>query len=306
MASNPGHDRAPTGNDAAKMKRVLIPTLAVGAIVMLVAVIVGMSDGGRKMSDGSDGTAEDSNLKQLEPGVLYRDLREGSGEACPRNARVKVNYAGWLKDGMDFDSGKGTEFSLTSVIEGWQAGVPGMKPGGIRKLVISPFKAYGKKAKGKIPADSTLIFEIELLGVLSSDNPKGGPGAVPAEGPGKPMSDGSNGGTADPDLKDIGDGLKIRDLKEGSGEPVREHATVTVHYTGWLVDGTEFDSSKKSGKPISFSLDEVVKGWGRGIPGMKPGGIRKLVIPPDLAYGPSGRPGIPPNATLIFEVELVK
>ncbi len=121
------------------------------------------------------------------------------------------------------------------------------------------------------------------------------------------MSDGTDGGTEDPGLKDIGEGLKIRDLKEGSGDPVPRGANVTVHYTGWLTDGTEFDSSKKRGQPATFSLNGVVKGWGKGIPGMKPGGIRKLVIPADLGYGIGGSPPkIPPNATLIFEVELIK
>ncbi|MBP3958585.1 FKBP-type peptidyl-prolyl cis-trans isomerase [Gemmata sp. G18] len=125
------------------------------------------------------------------------------------------------------------------------------------------------------------------------------------------MSDGSNGGTEDPGLKDIGSGLKIRDLKEGTGEPVAEGATVTMHYTGWLVNGHQFDSSKTRGVPFDAVLrpgteKSVIRGWERGIPGMKPGGVRKLVIPADLAYGPKGRSGIPGGATLIFEVELVK
>ena len=102
-------------------------------------------------------------------------------------------------------------------------------------------------------------------------------------------------------------GLKYEELLEGTGGIAKAGDTVEVHYTGWLTDGTEFDSSKKSGKPISFSLNRVVKGWGNGIPGMKPGGIRKLVIPSDLGYGKAGSPpAIPPNATLIFEVELIK
>lgn len=105
--------------------------------------------------------------------------------------------------------------------------------------------------------------------------------------------------------QDIGSGLKIWDVKVGEGPEVKAGETVTAHYIGWLTDGTVFDSSVKRGEPTQFSLNGVVVGWQRGIPGMKPGGIRRLYIPSDLAYGPGGRPGIPPNAPLIFEVKLI-
>jgi peptidylprolyl isomerase len=312
MASGHGKDNTAGQPDRAKMMRVLIPALAVGAIVILVAVITGISDGSnQKMSDGSNGSVDDPDLKELEPGVKYRDLKEGNGEACPKGAKVKINYTGWLPDGTIFDSTKDknrlpAEFGLDGLIPGWQIGIPGMKPGGIRKLVIASEKGYGSKGSPpKIPGGSTLIFEVEFLGVIPQQKSQEGAGKL-TEGAGKPMSDGSDGGTSDPGLKDIGGGLKIRDLKEGSGDPVRPYASVTVHYTGWLTDGTEFDSSKKNGQPITFSLSGVVKGWGDCIPGMKPGGIRKLGIPPELGYGPSRKGKIPPNSTLIFEVELIK
>ena len=102
-------------------------------------------------------------------------------------------------------------------------------------------------------------------------------------------------------------GLEVWDVKIGTGEAVKAGATVTCHYTGWLTDGKVFDSSKTSGKTISFSLKQVIQGWQIGIPGMKPGGTRRLKIPGVMAYGSRGIPGtIPPNATLVFEVELVK
>jgi hypothetical protein len=144
-------------------------------------------------------------------------------------------------------------------------------------------------------------------------NTKGADGADVTSGPGQPMPyDKSNGGTDDPDLKDIGGGMKIRDLKEGSGDPCPKGANVTVHYTGWTVNGNVFDSSKKAGKPFDCSLVPgsprgVIAGWQKGIPEMKVGGIRKLVIPAALAYESRGAgKDIPPNATLIFEVELIK
>lgn len=103
--------------------------------------------------------------------------------------------------------------------------------------------------------------------------------------------------------------LEIKDEKEGEGEPVKVGDTISVHYVGKLEDGTQFDSSRDRGKMLEFDLGrgQMIKGWARGIPGMKLGGIRTLIIPSDLAYGDRGVPGvIPPNATLIFEVELLK
>jgi FKBP-type peptidyl-prolyl cis-trans isomerase len=101
-------------------------------------------------------------------------------------------------------------------------------------------------------------------------------------------------------------GLQVWDVTTGTGEEAQPAGTVKVHYTGWLTDGTVFDSSKKRNQPIEFPLTGVIKGWGDGVPGMKVGGVRRLIIPPELGYGKRGAPGaIPPDATLVFEIELL-
>jgi len=102
-------------------------------------------------------------------------------------------------------------------------------------------------------------------------------------------------------------GLKINDEKVGDGKEAKKGDTVFVHYVGTLADGTKFDASRAHGdKPIDFPIGVggVIDGWDEGIPGMKVGGTRKLIIPADLAYGSAGRPGIPPDSELHFTVEL--
>lgn len=100
-----------------------------------------------------------------------------------------------------------------------------------------------------------------------------------------------------------------RDITEGSGALVREGSRVTIHYTGWLADGTRFESSRESGETVSFAIGDgrVIRGWDDGLRGMRVGGVRQLVIPPRSGYGGRGRPPvIPPDAMLVFEVELVR
>ena len=107
-------------------------------------------------------------------------------------------------------------------------------------------------------------------------------------------------------------GLQYEDITQGSGAEAVAGKQASVHYTGWLYEngraGKKFDSSKDRNDPFEFGLGQgqVIKGWDEGVQGMKVGGVRRLVIPPDLGYGERGAPGaIPPNATLLFEVELL-
>jgi peptidylprolyl isomerase len=292
-----------------RMLRVLLPAVWIALVIIVAAVIAGMfGDSGPKMSDGSPGGLHDAGLQEVVAGVKIRDLKVGEGSPPAQiGARIRVHYKGWLADGTVFDSTEGrTPFvcnlkpGMDGVITGWVYGIQGMRPGGIRKLVIAPDKGYGNQGTDRIPPNSFLIFEVQLLEIL----PSGGL----TQGPGRPMSDGSDGGTEDLHMTHIGDGVRIRDIRLGEGDPVEPGATITVHYKGWLPDGTVFDDSRSRnrGQPMTLSLSDMIAGWRKGIPGMKPGGIRKLVIPPEMGYGAQGKGDIPPNATLIFEVELIK
>lgn len=103
-------------------------------------------------------------------------------------------------------------------------------------------------------------------------------------------------------------GLYVQDVEVGTGEPARRNRTVFVHYMGWLTDGRMFDTSRRRDRPIDFVLgrEQVIDGWDEGIEGMRVGGIRRLVVPPQLGYGGRGVEGsIPRHATLVFEIQLM-
>jgi peptidylprolyl isomerase len=188
-------------------------------------------------------------------------------------------------------------------ITGWRLGVQGMKIGGIRRLNIPHQLAFGEReikdndGTVKLPAKSDLLVSIELLAVNGKD----------AEGnPYPPREKGLS-------REEKPNGLIIEELKLGEGAACPEKAMVVCHYRLMLAaDGTQVQSSYDSGQPAEFSLDPthptkaVIKGWQEGIPGMKVGGKRRLIVPAEMAYGALGRPGIPPNAMLEFEVELVE
>jgi len=109
----------------------------------------------------------------------------------------------------------------------------------------------------------------------------------------------------DPNFVVGSNGLGIWDVTTGTGATVAAGASVRIFYTGWLTDGTVFDSSRTAGSPANFSLNNLIQGFQLGVPGMKVGGIRRLLIPPSLGYGSNATGSIPANSTLIFEIKLV-
>jgi len=145
----------------------------------------------------------------------------------------------------------------------------------------------------KAPYIFLLILSLGLVAQTKKAAPEKKP-AGPTKVSGKPITTSS--------------GLEYWEIKKGTGAPALAGKEVSVNYTGWLTNGKEFDSSLDSGEPIKFTLGvgQVIKGWDEGIAGMKVGGKRQLRIPPALAYGSRGAPpSIPPNATLVFDVELM-
>ena len=226
-------------------------------------------------------------------GLKYVDEKIGEGEFPEKGDLIVVHYIGSLENGTKFDSSRDRnnpiEFTLGvgKVIKGWDEGLSTMRPGGKRKLIIPAELAYGERERPQIPPNSILHFDVELIEVIEA--------------------------FVDTDFLLPGreevtpSGLRMIVHKEGDGEKPNSGQTVNVHYTGLLETGSKFDSSHDRGKPISFALGqgEVIKGWDEAIALMSKGEKRTLIIPPDLGYGSHPKGKIPPNSTLIFEVELI-
>lgn len=147
-----------------------------------------------------------------------------------------------------------------------------------------------------------ILFLVAACGRVETTNAPAGEGA--ASGGAAPAAPTK---LQDSQLTTTPSGLKYADLVVGSGAEATSGSTASVHYTGWLENGTKFDSSLDRGQPfdVKIGAGEVIKGWDEGLQGMKVGGKRQLIIPPALGYGSADQGTIPPNSTLIFEVELV-
>jgi peptidylprolyl isomerase len=236
-------------------------------------------------------------LTKTPSGLQYYDLVTGKGTEATKNSTASNLFTVWVKTDTGYSfisqSEAGSPLSFVigrgdAVFPGWEEGVTGMKVGGKRLLVVPPELALGSQGSAIIPANSTLVLEIELTDVKEP--------RVATK-------------VDEKDFTTTQSGLKYYDLQTGTGDSPKAGQTVVVHYTGWLTDGTQFDSSVDSGAPFSFVLGagNVIKGWDEGLSTMKVGGKRQLVIPPALGYADQGSgSAIPPGATLIFEVELLE
>ncbi|MBL7891584.1 MAG: FKBP-type peptidyl-prolyl cis-trans isomerase [Bacteroidia bacterium] len=219
------------------------------------------------------------------------------GEKPLQGGRVVANYVAYFTDGTIFDAtadrGKPFSFLLgkNQVVKGWDEGVSLMRTGEKFRLIIPYELAYGEQGyQGVIPPKATILLDIELLEVKAPIKPT--------------LYD-----VAGKEVQTTTSGLKYIIVNKGSGAKAEAGKNVKVHYTGFLDNGTIFDSSVERGEPIEFPLGQgrVIKGWDEGIGMMNVGDKMRLIIPYDLAYGEAGRPPIiPAKAQLTFDVELVE
>lgn len=228
-------------------------------------------------------------------GLQVEILERGTGKKPNAGDKVTVHYTGKLTNDTVFDSSvkRGQPFSFQlgvgQVIKGWDEGIAMLEEGTKAKLTIPAELGYGARNMGTIPANSTLIFDVELIKVMEKITPK------PYDIAGK-------------EIKKTATGLQYVITNAATGAQASAGKTVKVHYTGYFEDGKIFDSSVSRGEPIEFPLGKgyVIPGWDEGIALLKVGEKARLIIPYQLAYGEAGRPGaIPPKSNLIFDVELV-
>ena len=260
--------------------------------------------------------------------IIDREIGDAKSAVVANGSPTLVHYTGWIYDPTKAD-GKGAQFDSSrtriapfsfivgvgKVIKGWDQGVVGMRIGGKRTLIIPANLAYGERTRPNIAANSNLMFDVEIINIIATGEP-GQISRLPAVSAPLPVAAAAPlrlSAKAPLPAKPVE--LTMIDQVVGSGKTAEAGTPVTVHYTGWLYDaskpggkGDKFDSSVDSGKPFVFPLGggRVIKGWDQGVVGMKVTGKRTLIIPPQYGYGERGAGGvIPPNATLIFDVELL-
>lgn len=228
-----------------------------------------------------------------ESGLTYQILEKGEGENAQPGDKVKVHYIGKLENDTVFDSsydrGQPFEFRLGEgrVIKGWDEGITYLNKGSKALLTIPPDIGYGDREMGDIPPNSTLIFEVELVDIIEAPKPWDISGV-------------------EPHVSKTGVKTYLLEKNEEGHSPV-PGATVKIHYSGFLEDSTLFDSSVERGDPFQFTIgrSQVIPGWDEAVMDLHVGEKARLVIPPDMGYGPSKRGKIPANSTLWFDVELL-
>jgi peptidylprolyl isomerase len=282
----------------------MLKKLFLAACIALTIPVIAQNKSKKPAEKKENNQSQKSNTKRTikvnqeyttATGLKYTVTELGKGKKVEVGDKVSVHYTGKLTNGTKFDSSKDRNqpFSFKvgagQVIRGWDEGLRLLNVGDKAVFTIPPTIGYGDRDMGTIPPNSTLIFDIEVLDAVAPIK------AVPFVVKGK-------------DTLTTASGLKYIIIKKGDGAQAEVGKTVDVHYTGYFMDGRVFDSSIERGEPISFGCGQaqVIKGWDEGIALMKVGDKMRMIIPSELAYGANGAGGvIPPNATLIFDVELM-
>lgn len=281
------------------MKRVL-SIIALLAIVLSTSAFYLISKG--KKDAPSDGVERKYKSKPVKKpalvkicdGIEYKVTAKGNGPMAKDGDGVKVLYKGMLTNDTVFDASylHGNQpftFHLgkREVISGWDSVMLRAHAGDKIRMTLAPQYGYGARANGKIPANSTLVFEVEVLDIISAPTPWDAKGK---------------------DTITTASGMKIVwfETHPDSAMP-KAGQKVSVHYSGFLLNGKLFDSSVEKNMPLPFMLGrgQVIKGWDEGIAMMHKGDKAKFIIPASLAYGNRGNGMIPPGATLMFDVQLV-
>jgi FKBP-type peptidyl-prolyl cis-trans isomerase len=271
------------------MNDLMKTTVVLTAFALLSAAAVAAQ--GEAIPVPDDVAAPPADAVFTDSGLASKVLRPGTGSEHPGPFDVvEVHYTGWKTDGEMFDSsvvrGKKAGLPLDRVIAGWTEGLQLMVVGEKRRFWIPEELAYGGRP-GK-PA-GMLVFDVELFRI----DRKPAPPTAPADVAGPTGS-----------FEMTRSGLASRVLRRGSGtEHPKRRSKVTVDYSGWTTDGKLFDSTVTRGKPATFRLDQVIKGWTEGVQLMVEGEKRRFWIPEELAYG--GQPGRPAGM-LVFDIELLE
>ena len=240
---------------------------------------------------------------QTESGLMYIELEEGEGLLPKAGDEIEMHYTGYFEDETKFESsldrGKPIKFVFKkqNILKGWEEALSMMKPGGKMKIIVPSWLGFGEKGSGKIPPNTDLIFEIELLGIRDL--------AAELEKKGEEFKEEMK--EKYPEAKQTDSGLMYV-IEEEGGEKPQPGQKVKVHYTGRFTSGDKFDSSLDRGQPFEFPLGQgrVIKGWDEGIQLVGVGGKIKLIIPYWLGYGEHGNGRIPGMSTLIFDVEVLE
>jgi FKBP-type peptidyl-prolyl cis-trans isomerase len=233
--------------------------------------------------------------KKTDSGLVYEVLREGEGETPERGEVVELRYAIWNTDGKLLDCTEKQGGTIKGPCSTWRIAFLNeaaqlLRPGARYRFEVPPELAFGAQSQGPdLPPNSPSIWEVELVRTIP-------PLPVPE----------FKAPDAERQLR-TPSGLAYEIVRDGTGDVPKPTDEVTVHYAGWLTDGTLFDSSYGRGEPTSFPLRGVIPGWTEGLQLMREGAIYRFAIPSELAYGPRGSPPtIPPDAALIFQVELIR